>query len=134
MQGVVNRLATQSASCKTWCLTLVGALISLAGATHVPGIVQFAIFPIVVFAYLDVMYLANERAFRDLFNAAAEAAASGTYPHSRAFYSRPATVDWRLALKAFTSWSVRPVYGLLVVAYFVAWFTGWIDALANAPR
>jgi hypothetical protein len=51
LQGIINRLANNSASCKTWCITLVGALVSLAGATHVPGIVTFALAPVVIFGF-----------------------------------------------------------------------------------
>jgi hypothetical protein len=41
LQGIINRLANNSACCKTWCLALVGALLSLAGATHPPVVVYF---------------------------------------------------------------------------------------------
>src|SRR5438128_1647551 len=67
MQAVITRLANNSASCKTWCLTLVGALVSLAGATHVPGIVMFALVPVAIFGFMDTMYLAQEKAYRDLY-------------------------------------------------------------------
>src|ERR1700730_1981892 len=67
LQGIINRLANNSASCKTWCLTLVAALISLAGATRVPAIVTGALVPIVIFGFVDAMYLAQEHAYRDLY-------------------------------------------------------------------
>ncbi|HEX3144964.1 MAG TPA: hypothetical protein VHQ64_13420, partial [Pyrinomonadaceae bacterium] len=68
IQGIITRLANNSASCKTWCLTLVGALVSLAGATHVPGIITFTLVPISIFGFLDTMYLAQEAAYRELYN------------------------------------------------------------------
>src|ERR1700719_773777 len=67
LQGVINRLAGNSSSCKTWSITLVAALLSLAGATHVPAIVTFALVPVIVFGFMDTMYLAQERAYRKLF-------------------------------------------------------------------
>src|SRR6266852_994946 len=73
LQGIITRLANNSASCKTWCLTLVGALVSLAGATHQPGIVQFAAIPVIIFAFLDTRYLAHERAYRPLYTNLAQA-------------------------------------------------------------
>src|SRR2546429_8666299 len=68
LQGIINRLANNSASCKTWCLTLVAALLSLAGATHAPTIVGFALLPVVIFGFMDTMYLAQEKAYRDLYS------------------------------------------------------------------
>ncbi len=68
LQGIINRLANNSGACKTWCLPLVAALLSLAGATHVPAIVTFALVPVVIFGCLDGMYLAQERAYRALYN------------------------------------------------------------------
>src|SRR5262249_4064377 len=64
LQGIINRLANNSSSCKTWCLTLTGALLSLAGATKVPALVVFVILPILILRYLDSRYLAQERAYR----------------------------------------------------------------------
>src|ERR1700730_5201974 len=51
LQGIINRLANNSGSCKTWCLTVVSALLSLAGATHLPAIVTFALVPVVIFGF-----------------------------------------------------------------------------------
>ena len=66
LQGIVNRLANNSASCKTWCLTLVAALLSLAGTSRNLAIVPISLVPVVVFGFIDTMYLAQERAYRDL--------------------------------------------------------------------
>ena len=134
LQGVINRLATQSGSCKTWCLTIVGALVTLAGATRSPGIVQFAIVPIIVFAYLDTMYLANEKEFRVLYNSTATAVSTGAYKRGNAFQAVPAKVSIVRAGAAFLSWSIWPVYLSLILAYLIAYFTGWIAALAQVPR
>src|SRR5713226_7192935 len=79
LQGVINRLANNSASCKTWCLTLVGALVSLAGATHIPGIITFALVPVAIFGFLDSMYLAQERSYRDLYRGIITKIRNGSY-------------------------------------------------------
>jgi hypothetical protein len=67
LQGIITRLAGNSASCKTWCLTLVGVLLSLAAAAHASVIAAIAIIPVVFFGFLDAMYLGEERAYRDLY-------------------------------------------------------------------
>src|SRR5262245_14436128 len=85
LQGIINRLATASASCKTWCITLVAALVSLAGSTRVPVIVTVALVPVVVFAFLDTMYLAQERAYRDLYKRIVDEIRAGTYSRANTF-------------------------------------------------
>src|ERR1700730_15200835 len=90
LQGIINRLANNSSSCKTWCLTLVGALVSLAGATHVPGIVTFALVPVVIFGFLDTMYLAQEKAYRDLYNCGVTKIHAGTYALEDTYEARAA--------------------------------------------
>jgi len=42
LEGIITRLANNSASCRTWCLTLVAAILSLAGATRSAVVVPIA--------------------------------------------------------------------------------------------
>jgi len=133
LQGIINRLANNSASCKTWCLTLVGALVGLAGATHQPGIVQFAALPVIIFGFLDTRYLAHERAYRTLFTDLARLVQAGAYPRSEAFTAEAST-DVVDTICAFFSWSVAPVYVVLIAMYFIAFVSGWVDALAVVPK
>jgi hypothetical protein len=132
LQGVINRLANNSASCKTWCLTLVGALVSLAGATHVPGIVSFALVPVVVFGFLDTMYLAQERAYRGLYKGVVEKIRNGSYALNDSYDARAPLPRWAF-FSAFKSWAVYPVYLGLIAAYFLAYFNGWLALLTAAP-
>lgn len=116
LQGIINRLANNSASCKTWCLTLLGALLSLAGATKVPELVFLAIVPLLVFRYLDSRYLAQERAYRRKYNDIVKLIQDGDYKREHVFSAGAAwtTADLQGALK---SWSVRPVYDTLIGFY-----------------
>ena len=68
LQAIITRLAGNSAQCKTWCVTIVSALFGLAGATKSGRIAVAAIIPILVFGFVDAAYLANEKAYRDLYN------------------------------------------------------------------
>src|SRR5271167_3019224 len=68
IQGIIGRLANNSASCKTWCLTLVGAFLGLAGAVHQPAMITGALFSVAMLGYLDIMYLAQEIAYRRLYD------------------------------------------------------------------
>jgi hypothetical protein len=133
LQGVINRLATQSSSSKTWCLTLVAALISFAGATKIPGIVTFALVPVLVFGFLDTMYLAQEKAYRDLFGSIAELVRDGKYGRDQLF-SASAPVSSKHVFHALRSWSIWPVYGGLLAGYVIAQRSEWLAALSMMPR
>jgi hypothetical protein len=133
LQGIINRLANNSVACKTWCLPLVAALLSLAGATHVPAIVTFALVPVVIFGFLDGMYLAQERAYRALYNDVVAAIRAGKYTLDNVYEAR-APVGFGDFLSALTSWSVYPVYLGLILVYLIAEFSGWLAVLAAAPK
>jgi len=123
LQGIINRLANNSASCKTWCITLVAAVLSLAGSAHNPAIVAIALVPVVVFGIIDTTYLAHEKAYRDLYERMAEKMRAGTYSLDDAFDADASTTFLGFCLlfiRAFISWSVLPIYVGLVAAYFVA--------------
>jgi len=133
LQGIINRLANNSASCKTWCLTLVAALLSLAGATHVPGIVTFALVPVVIFGFLDAMYLAQERSYRDLYTRMIDAIRKGSYALGNVYEAR-AELDFSGFVSALASWSIFPVYLSLIVAYAIAALAGWLSVLTAAAK
>jgi hypothetical protein len=129
LQGIINRLANNASSCKTWCLALVGALLSLAGATHTPAIATFALLPVVIFGFVDTMYLAQEKAYRDLYDDVVAKVRDGSYELANAFDAKAKRtlnhVGWALA-----SWSIWPIYGGLILAYIAAYYFGWIALLA----
>jgi hypothetical protein len=136
LQAIVTRLATSSASCKTWCMGLVTALLSLAGSMHAPGLLSLAVVPVAVFAFLDANYLSQERWFRSQFGALAEKAGRNGYAHTDLFAIQSlglvATIQGFVL--ALFSWSIWPVYGGLVAAYLWARKAGLLDLLlAAAP-
>jgi hypothetical protein len=133
LQGIINRLANNSASCKTWCLTLVAALLSLAGTTHTPAIVTFALVPVVLFGFVDTMYLAQEKAYRDLYERTIGALQCGSYTIARV-YNAKANLSFGNVCWALTSWAIWPVYGGLIAAYFEAARRGWLELLAPAAK
>lgn len=133
IQAMTARMATSSASCKTWCITLVGALVSLAGAAHQPAILDYGALMLVVFGYMDVRYLAQEKAFRDLFDKdLVPKIRAGTYGAAEAFELRAAPTGAHV-FQALKSWAVLPVYGGLLLAYVVAREAGWLALLQLKP-
>lgn len=134
LQGVINRLANNSASCKAWCLVIVSALLSLAGATHASGIVTFALVPVVIFGCLDGMYLAQERAYRSLYTRMAQAIRDGSYARSDAYELHAPAPSFASFLSALASWSIYPVYLGLILTYAVAASAGWLAALTAVAK
>jgi hypothetical protein len=133
LQGIITRLANNSASCKTWCLTLVGALVSLAGATHVPGIITFALVPVVIFGFMDTMYLAQEKAYRDLYAQIVNAIRNRSYALANVYEAR-APLGFRRFYLALRSWSIFPIYLGLILVYLVARYAGWLAVLTAAAK
>src|SRR5205085_3956158 len=71
IQAVIARMAANSFTLKGWSVTAASALLAFAAGTKHQWVAFVALLPTVVFWALDGYYLALERRFRDLFNAAA---------------------------------------------------------------
>ncbi len=68
IQNVIQRMATNSSSCKAWCVTLVSAVLVIIADKGKPEYAWIAMLPTIVFAALDAYYLALEKAFRNSYN------------------------------------------------------------------
>ncbi|MCT4673678.1 MAG: hypothetical protein N4A37_10615 [Prolixibacteraceae bacterium] len=68
IQSVITRHNSNSFMIKGWTITIVSAILTLAGTFKEPILAGIPIMPIVIFWYLDSFYLANERCFISLYN------------------------------------------------------------------
>lgn len=68
MQDVIQRMAANSSSAKTWCVTLVSAVLVIVADKRKPQYAWIAMLPTIVFAALDIYYLALEKGFRKSYN------------------------------------------------------------------
>lgn len=68
LQGVIQRMASNSTSCKAWCVTLVSAILVIVAGKGKPEYAWIALLPTIVFAALDAYYLALEKGFRNSYN------------------------------------------------------------------
>ncbi|WP_018694154.1 hypothetical protein [Algicola sagamiensis] len=64
LQNVIQRMSTNSSSCKAWCVTLVSAVLVIVADKGKPEYAYIALLPTLVFAALDAYYLALEKSFR----------------------------------------------------------------------
>lgn len=66
IEGVINRMASNSFQMKNWMVVCVAALITANSAQ--PSIpILLALLPVIVFCYYDVRYLQEEKMYRDLY-------------------------------------------------------------------
>jgi hypothetical protein len=123
LQGVVNRLAANSASCKTWCVSLVSALAVVAAQAAKVKLLLVAAFPILLFAALDAYYLGLERRFRACYESFAKKLHEGTARIDDVFVVAPRLRFRGLfveAFQAFGSFSIWPFYlGLTAILWFL---------------
>lgn len=121
LQDVINRMANNSANCKTWLLTIVAAVIALAATTTVPADILWILLGLdVIFYLMDVAYLAQEKKFRTI---------------ERKFVLNEAKIysygsdgeisGFEMAGKFFgalISWSTWPLYGGIAIAILIIKF------------
>ena len=67
IQGIVNRLSSNSFQLKGWSVTLITALFAFAASGKDPRFSYIAFFPALSFWLLDGYFLRQERLFRKLY-------------------------------------------------------------------
>ena len=68
IQGVINRMASNSFMLKGWAVTLVAGIFALAGRDTDKMYFLVAYIPVIVFWGLDSYYLLQERLYRTLYD------------------------------------------------------------------
>ena len=124
LQGVIQRMSTNSASCKTWCVTIVAAIIVVIADKNRPALVWIAVFPAVVFAGLDVYYLSLEKGFRAAYESFVRKLHSGALQPDDLYNVKPSGLANKHqfeALKSFSVWGFYlPLIALAALVYFLA--------------
>lgn len=67
IQGIINRMASNSFALKGWSVTLVAGIFALSSKDANEIYFLIAYIPIVTFWFLDAYYLLQERLFRTLY-------------------------------------------------------------------
>ena len=67
VQGVINRMASNSFMLKGWAVTLVAGIFALAGKDTEKLYFLVAYVPVLIFWGLDAYYLLQERLYRSLY-------------------------------------------------------------------
>lgn len=118
LQGVINRMAANSTSVKTWCITLVSAMLIFAVDKKVPSMILLTIIPIIMSAILDAYYLFLERRFRFIYSRFIRKLHEGNATNSDLFnmlHENGDTNVLRGFLRALISISIMLFYGVFLI-------------------
>lgn len=119
-QSVIQRMASNSASCKAWCITLVSAILVIVADKETPRYAIIAIIPTVLFLILDSYYLALEKMFRDSYNSFIERLHAREITTSDIYAVSPSGSLVRTFFKSLLSFSIWPFYLTLAVMIWIA--------------
>ncbi|WP_242469629.1 hypothetical protein [Rhabdochromatium marinum] len=121
MQGVIQRMAANSSSCKTWCITIVSAILVVTAHKDKPELIWLALFPSILFFVLDAYYLALEKAFRASYNAFLKKLHTGQLQPEDLYAVAPEGSMEQHRVEAAKSFSVWGFYGFLIILVVIAW-------------
>ncbi|WP_334985478.1 hypothetical protein [Nostoc sp.] len=116
-------MATNSANCKTWCISLVSAILVVIADKNKPNYAWISLIPIVLFFLLDSYYLGQERSFREIYNNfVKELHFSGEITIDKVFVLKPpkGMNVVNLLLASSLSFSIYPFYLTLLLTVIIA--------------
>ncbi len=120
MQGVIQRMASNSTSCKAWCITIVSAILVLIADKNKPELAWLALLPSLLFLALDAYYLALEKAFRASYNSFIKNLHSNQLSPEDLFSVVPKGNMSKHQWESIKSFSVWGFYGALVLLVILA--------------
>ena len=122
LQGIIQRMAENSRSCKLWCITIVAAVLVLVARTEQPNYALIALLPAGLFLILDTYYLALERAFRNSYNAFVSKLHNGELQPADLYKLAPTgSIPPIFCRVFFTSFPILPFYLGLAIMVVVVW-------------
>jgi len=119
-QSVIQRMASNSASCKAWCITLVSAILVIVADKGKPHYALIAVVPTLLFLVLDTYYLALERCFRQSYNNFIEKLHAGRVVAADLYAVTPTGSVVQTFFKSLGSFSIWPFYATLGLMIWLA--------------
>ncbi|AGW14155.1 hypothetical protein DGI_2406 [Megalodesulfovibrio gigas DSM 1382 = ATCC 19364] len=123
LQGIISRLAGNSALCKTLCITLTAAVVAIAVTSeNTTSVLLIAVFVTLLFCALDVFYLSLEREYRNMYNNSVEKLHDNTFSKDELFVAKRSNRGLSAAncWDALKSWSISFFYlGIIISIFFV---------------
>ena len=113
LQNNIARMNTNSARTKGWCIAIIAALFAIFANTKNDLFILICLIPIILFCFLDTLYLQYEHKFIGMYND--YITGKGSRPNTYEMPMKSYEKGFRGFLKALISWSVVPIYGLLLL-------------------
>jgi len=110
MQSVIQRMASNSSSCKAWSITVVSAILVIVADKGKPQYALLAAVPTLLFGMLDVYYLALEKMFRQSYNSFIDKLHDRKIVASDLYVVSPEGSMLKACGKAVLSFSIWPFY------------------------
>jgi len=119
-QSVIQRMATNSSSCKAWCITVVSAILVIVADKGKSQYAYIAIIPNILFLVLDTYYLALEKMFRNSYSDFIKKLHENKIDTSDLFAVIPKGNLIKTFFKSVISFSVWPFYLTLLIMILLA--------------
>ncbi|PMI35918.1 hypothetical protein BCT30_11945 [Enterovibrio norvegicus] len=119
LQDVIQRMASNSSSCKSWCITLVSAVLVIVADKGKPDYAWIALLPAVIFACSDAYYFALEKGFRETYNKFIEKLHSKSLISSDLYAIKPQGEMSKHQIDAIKSISIWGFYIPLVLMTYI---------------
>lgn len=120
IQNIIQRMADNSSASKTWCVTLVSAVLVIVADKGKPEYAWIAMLPTVVFAALDAYYLALEKSFRIAYSEFVDKLHSNSLTAPDLYSVIPKGNISKLQFEAMKSFSVWGFYISIAVLIVIA--------------
>lgn len=121
MQSVIQRMASNSSSAKTACITLVSAILVIIADKNKTSYAFITLIPIILFCILDAYYLGLEKGFRISYNSFIKKLHTNTIDIDDLFIVYPSGNKIKLFFKSLISFSVWPFYFSLLALTYIAY-------------
>lgn len=116
LQGVINRMASNSSQCKAWCITIVSAILVIIADKGKPDFAWLALLPTALFAFLDTYYLELEKGFRESYNQFVKKLHESCLAAEDLYSVKPAGDTYKHRRAALSSFSIWGFYlGLIIL-------------------
>jgi hypothetical protein len=117
IQGIINRMATNSFALKALAVTLAAAIIAITGTQqNIPiSVTYIGLFPVAIFWLMDAKYLRLEKLYRELYDHIRTGQEFEAFSMNTSTFNHKVSSTLRIAF----SWSVIWFY-LAVAAALVA--------------
>ncbi len=128
LQSIIQRIAGNGASAKSWCATLVSAIVGFALNNGERKYVLISVIPVVLFFYLNCYYLAIEKDFLHSYNGFVKKLHSGELQKHDLFVFH-GKFTWTHFLAAVKSPSVWIFYSGVILLIGIIYIIHFCDGL-----